>query len=104
MDQSRIKKLGSVLHRSDLGYAILKDPPKLPKIGSDVVNENMEHVGIVIDIFGPVTEPYVSVKVKKEWDERVTSDTMLYVIDKRRSDVRRKKRKSSSRSYNKSQK
>ena len=104
MDQSRIKKLGRVLHRSDLGYAILKDPPKLPKIGSDVVNENLEHVGIVNDIFGPVKEPFVSVKVKKDWDERVTSDTVLYVIEKRRSDVRRKKRKSSPRPYNKSQK
>ena len=104
MDQSRIKKMGKVLHRSDLGHAILKDPPKLPKIGSDVVNENMEHIGIVNDIFGPVKEPYVSVKVKKEWDEKITSGTLLYVIDKRRSDVRRKRRKSSSRSINKSQK
>ena len=104
MDQSRIKKIGKVLHRSDLGLAILKDPPKLPKIGSDVVNENMEHIGIVNDIFGPVKEPYVSVKVKKEWDERITSDTMLYVIDKRRFDVRRRKRKSSSKPYNKSRK
>ena len=92
------------MHRSDLGHAILKNRPKLPKIGSDVVNENMEHIGIVNDIFGPVKEPYVSVKVKKEWNERITSDTMLYVIDKRRSDVRRKKRKSSSKPYNKSRK
>ncbi len=104
MDQSRIKKMGKVLHRSDLGHAVLKDPPKLPKIGSDVVNENMEHIGIVNDIFGPVKEPYVSVKVKKEWDEKITADTLLYVIDKRRSDVRRKRRQSSSRPYNKSQK
>ncbi|MHA1202618.1 MAG: H/ACA ribonucleoprotein complex subunit GAR1 [Candidatus Heimdallarchaeaceae archaeon] len=104
MDQSRIKKLGRVLHRSDLGHAILKDPPKLPKIGSDVVNENMEHIGRVNDIFGPVKEPYVSVRVKKEWDEKITSNTMLYVIDKRRLDVRRRKRKSSSKPYNKTQK
>ncbi|MBY9000408.1 MAG: H/ACA RNA-protein complex protein Gar1 [Candidatus Heimdallarchaeota archaeon] len=94
MDQSRIKKLGRILHRSDLGHAILKDPPKLPKIGSDVVTESMEHIGIVNDIFGPVKQPYVSVKVKKEWDEKLTSDMVLYVIEKRRSDVRRKQRKS----------
>ncbi len=104
MDRSRIKKLGRVLHRSDLGYAILKDPLKLPKIGSDVVNENMEHIGTVNDIFGPVKEPYVSVKVKKEWNERITSDIMLYVIEKRRVDVRRKKRKGSPKPYYKSQK
>jgi len=104
LDHSRIKKLGRILHRSDLGYAILKDPPKLPKIGSDVVNENMEHVGTVNDIFGPVKEPYVSVKVKKEWEERITSDAMLYVIEKRRLDVRRKKRKGSSKPNNKSEK
>ncbi|MHA1346780.1 MAG: H/ACA ribonucleoprotein complex subunit GAR1 [Candidatus Heimdallarchaeaceae archaeon] len=102
MDQSRIKKLGRVLHRSDLGHAILKDPQKLPKIGSDVVNESMEHIGIVNDIFGPVKEPYVSVRVKKVWDEKITSGIMLYVIDKRKYDVRRKKRKSSPKPYNKS--
>lgn len=104
MDQSRIKKLGKVLHRSDLGHAILKNPPKLPKIGSDVVNENMEHIGKVNDIFGPVKEPYVSVKVKKEWEEKLTSDMILYVIEKRRSDVRRKQNRSSPKKQYKSRK
>ena len=94
MDQSRIKKLGKILHTSDLGHAILKDPPKLPKIGADVVNENMQHIGVVNDIFGPVKQPYVSVKIKNEWKEKVGTNSVLYVIEKNRQDVRRKKTRS----------
>jgi RNA-binding protein len=35
---------------------------KAPKIGSEVVDENLNVVGKVFDIIGPVSAPYVVVK------------------------------------------
>ena len=91
MIPSRIKKLGSILHFSDIGNAIIYNPAKLPKIGSNVVTENMEHVGDVFDIFGPVKTPYVSVKLKPQFKDNIQIGTVLYIIDRKTQDVRQKK-------------
>jgi len=91
MIPSRIKKLGSILHFSDIGNAIIHNPDKLPKIGSNVVTENMEHVGNVFDIFGPVKKPYVSVKLKPQFKDNIPQGTMLYIIDRKPQDVRQRK-------------
>jgi RNA-binding protein len=91
MIPSRIKKLGSVAHFSDIGNAIIYNPTKLPKIGSNVVNENMEHIGNVSDIFGPVKKPYVSIKLKPQFRDKIPKDSMLYIIDRKPQDVRQKK-------------
>lgn len=81
MGRSRLRRLGSVLHFTDLGLAIIKNPPKLPKIGAAVVTENLLHVGMVSDIFGPVKSPYVSIKVKDEYKEMLNKNTILYALD-----------------------
>ena len=90
LEQSRIKKLGPIIHYSDLGYAVVINPSQLPKIGSSVVNETMEHIGIVNDIFGPVNKPYLSIKIKQQYKGKIPVNTILYSIDHKRSDVRQK--------------
>lgn len=92
MDQSRIRKLGQISHYSDLGNAIVIDPLKLPKIGSNVVSEKMEHIGNVADIFGPVKKPYVSVRIKAQYKDKIESDTVLYTIDRKQTNVRQRKK------------
>ena len=92
MDQSRIKKLGSINHYTDLGNAIVIDPPKLPKIGSNVVSEKMEHIGNVIDIFGPVKRPYVSIRVKPQYKDIIENNAVLYTIDRKPANVRQRKK------------
>ena len=92
MDQSRIKKLGNIVHYTDLGNAIVIDPPKLPKIGSHVVSEKMEHIGDVIDIFGPVKKPYVSIRIKPQYKDTIENNTMLYTIDRKQVNVRQRKK------------
>ncbi|MHA1222518.1 MAG: H/ACA ribonucleoprotein complex subunit GAR1 [Candidatus Heimdallarchaeaceae archaeon] len=100
MEKQKIKKLGKASHFSDLGNIVIINPTNLPKIGSHVVNENLEHIGSVIDIFGPVKKPYVSVKIKPQYKENFDLDSLLYIIDKRKPNVRQKKGKK--RLYNKS--
>lgn len=104
MPQSRLKRLGTILHFTDLGLAIIKNPPKLPKIGSPVVTETLVHVGVVSDIFGPVKAPYVSIKVKEDQKEKITENTVLYALEepkKTRGKIvsKRKKQKKMVRSY-----
>ncbi|MHA1953737.1 MAG: H/ACA ribonucleoprotein complex subunit GAR1 [Candidatus Heimdallarchaeaceae archaeon] len=92
MDQSRIRKLGSITHYTDLGNAIVIDPPKLPRIGSNVVSEKMEHVGDVIDIFGPVKKPYVSIRIKPQYKDTIENNSVLYTIDRKQTNVRQRKK------------
>lgn len=93
MERDTIKKLGSICFFSDLGLAIIKNPPKLPRLRSYVVNEKMEHIGIVNDIFGPVKTPYISVKVKEQYKEQLPIGTILYAIEKQRREVMQQKKK-----------
>ena len=90
LEQSRIKKLGPIVHYSDLGYAVVINPSQLPKIGSNVVNETMEHIGLINDIFGPVKAPYLSIRIKEQYKGKIPINTILYSIDRMRSDVRQK--------------
>ncbi|MCG3227604.1 MAG: hypothetical protein H7645_11860 [Candidatus Heimdallarchaeota archaeon] len=92
MDQSRIRKLGHITHYTDLGNAIVIDPPKLPKIGSNVMSEKMEHIGDVIDIFGPVKKPYVSIRIKPQYKDTIKNNTVLYTIDRKQVNVRQRKK------------
>ena len=41
---------------------IIVKTEKVPKIGSEVVDENLKVVGKVFDIIGPVSAPYTVVK------------------------------------------
>jgi len=96
LERDRIKMLGTIMCFSDLGNAILHDPPKLPKIGSNVVTERMVHIGKIVDIFGPVKSPYVSIKIKPQYKESIDVNSLLYVIDRKHSDVRQRKKQYSS--------
>jgi rRNA processing protein Gar1 len=84
--------LGSITHYTDLGNAIVIDPPKLPRIGSNVVSEKMEHVGDVIDIFGPVKKPYVSIRIKPQYKDTIENNSVLYTIDRKQTNVRQRKK------------
>ncbi|WP_227130850.1 H/ACA ribonucleoprotein complex subunit GAR1 [Halorubellus salinus] len=56
-----MKRVGEVV-RVAQGLAIARvsdDDP--PRIGAGVVDENLDDVGRVVDVFGPVTRPYVAV-------------------------------------------
>jgi RNA-binding protein len=59
-----VKRLGTVLHISRRGAIILRTD-KTPPIGAQVVDKSVEVIGIVSDIFGPVKEPYVSIRAKE---------------------------------------
>ncbi|MBS7659749.1 MAG: Gar1/Naf1 family protein [Candidatus Bathyarchaeia archaeon] len=71
-------RLGSALHISSSGNIIVKIE-NLPKIGDKVVDENLNVVGEVFDIFGPVSAPYAAVKPKTTKPENLVNK-LLYVF------------------------
>lgn len=60
-----MQRIGRVLHVSRSRNLILR-AEKTPRVGDGVVDERLKPVGTVLDIFGPVSSPYVAVKPQVE--------------------------------------
>lgn len=60
-----MRRLGTVLHVSSHGYIVVK-AELFPPTDSTVVTKRMKKIGTVYDVFGPVDNPYVSVKPFKD--------------------------------------
>jgi len=51
----------------------------LPRIGDKVVNENLQSVGMVSDVFGPTSSPYVAIKPSVKEPQNLVNH-VLYVV------------------------
>lgn len=72
-----MRRLGIVQHRfGDL--LIVRDGKQTPAIGSVVVTNTMKRIGTIREIFGPVSRPYISVKIYKN-----LTDSELNALDKK---------------------
>jgi RNA-binding protein len=59
-----MKRLGSVV-RATQGIAVVQcDDESYPDPGTSVVDEQLESIGTVVDVFGPVEAPYLAVSPK----------------------------------------
>jgi RNA-binding protein len=58
---AQLQKLGRVRALTPSKNLVVKTE-KAPKIGAEVVDENLKVVGKVFDIIGPVSSPYAVVK------------------------------------------
>jgi RNA-binding protein len=58
-----LRKLGVPHQISSSKNAITKiNDTSIPKIGAIVVNEKLKPLGKILDIFGPVSSPYATIK------------------------------------------
>ncbi len=73
-----MQRLGKVLSITPSSSLIIKTENP-PKIGSEVVDENLNAVGKVFDIIGPVTSPYAVIKPKIK-DPAVLVNKPLYLL------------------------
>ena len=56
-----MRRVGEVV-RTAQGLAVLRSPDDThPDVGTDVVDSELEAVGRVVDVFGPVERPYLAV-------------------------------------------
>jgi RNA-binding protein involved in rRNA processing len=60
-----MRKIGVVSHLSRRKRILVK-AIVIPKLNTTVYDENNNEVGKVIDVLGPVKEPYISIKPNKK--------------------------------------
>ena len=62
-----LQRIGRVLHVTSNRNIIVKTEGKIPRLGEKVVDENLDVIGEVFDIIGPVSSPYISVDLKRKF-------------------------------------
>lgn len=61
-----MRRLGEVV-RTAQGLAVLRCPgDEPPDVGTEAVDEQLNLVGQVVDVFGPVSRPYVAVSPNED--------------------------------------
>jgi len=86
-----LQRIGLVLHVSASRNIILK-AEKVPRIGDRVQDENLKPVGMVFDVFGPTSSPYVAVKPNIQ-NPRHLINRVLYVVPSKPEMKERKKKR-----------
>jgi len=76
-----LERIGKILHITSDKNIILKAENRA-RIGDRVVDEYLNPIGKIFDIFGPVSSPYVSVKADTE-NFQSSTDRILYVVPSR---------------------
>ncbi len=77
----RLQRLGKITNVSPSGNAIVKtDNP--PKLGSEVVDENLNVVGRVFDVIGPVSAPYAVIKPTVRDPARLVNKPVYLLLSK----------------------
>jgi len=75
-----MRRLGVVLHCSGQRNLIVRvEGSKLPSVGSEIITRENKKLGSVVDIFGPVSRPYVAVKLRKKIDPLTLVGKRVYM-------------------------
>ena len=86
-----LQRIGHVLHVSSSRHIILK-AENVPRIGDRVLDEKLKSVGMVFDVFGPISSPYVAVKPNIQ-DPQSLANRVLYVVPSKPGRKARKKKR-----------
>jgi len=86
-----MKRLGKVSHYAKQGFLILRSD-WIPSLNDPVVDKNLNLIGIIKDVFGPVKMPYVAVKPKVKNPEEYVGQ-VLYIDERKRKKKREQKGK-----------
>ena len=83
----RLQRLGRITNVSPSGNAIVKteNPPKL---GSEVVDENLNSVGKVFDIIGPVSAPYAVIKPTVREPAKLVNRPVYLLLSKTKRSIK----------------
>jgi RNA-binding protein len=76
-----LQRLGKVSNVSPSGNAIVK-AENPPQMGSEVVDENLNVVGKVFDIIGPVSAPYAVIKPSIREPEKLLNKPVYLLLSK----------------------
>jgi RNA-binding protein len=75
-----MKRIGSVSGAAQ-GIAVVRSESEAyPDLGTDLIDEQLDEVGTVVDVFGPVERPYLAVSTSVEPIASLVG-TMVYARD-----------------------
>lgn len=73
-----MRRVGDVVRTAQRLAVVRSDDDARPDPGTTVVTEQLEEVGTVVDVFGPVDRPYVAVSAAEEWSLPELLGSTLY--------------------------
>ena len=77
-----LRRLGKALHLSRSRALIVKlDPPKFLRPGTRACDSKLKNIGVVTDIIGPVSAPYVSIRPLVAKPESIVGKTLYGLED-----------------------
>ncbi len=80
-----MKKLGVALHISRSGNIIVKSNLRdLPPLGARVFDKDMKRLGVIVDVIGPVSSPYIVVRPESSDVKLVFEPGTVYFTPPRR--------------------
>jgi len=83
-----LNRLGRVLHLSNNRHLVLRTKVKV-KTKSPVLDEKLTQVGLIFDVFGPIDNPYVSIRPTVSNPERYVGH-FLYAMTTSGDEVRKR--------------
>ncbi len=83
-----MQRLGRISNISPSGNAIVK-AENPPKIGSEVVDENLVVIGKVFDIIGPVSAPYAVIKPSVKDPTKLVNRLVYLLLPKTKREQKR---------------
>jgi rRNA processing protein Gar1 len=86
--EKRLQRLGRISNISPSGNAIVK-AENPPKIGSEVVDENLVVIGKVFDIIGPVSAPYAVIKPSVKDPTKLVNRLVYLLLPKTKREQKR---------------
>ena len=60
-----MKRIGEVRTITGSIAIVQGEDQTRPKIGTKVIDEKLENVGRIVDVIGPVSRPYMVIKIKE---------------------------------------
>jgi len=78
---TRLQKLGKVRALTPSRNIIVKTE-KAPRIGAEVVDENLKVVGRIFDIIGPASSPYAVVKPAVNEPVKLVNNPLYLLLSK----------------------
>ncbi|MGQ9679419.1 MAG: Gar1/Naf1 family protein [Candidatus Bathyarchaeia archaeon] len=73
----KTKRLGTVIHLSKGSGNLIANAETDVKLGEEVFNTERKKIGIVSEIFGLVTRPYVSIKPSIASPESLVNESLF---------------------------
>jgi rRNA processing protein Gar1 len=86
------KIIGKIMHKSSSSKNLIIELDGRASIGDYVYSKNMEKIGEVFDIMGPINSPIASIKLEDE-DSSVYPGTEIFTRERQKRKGSRKRRK-----------